>query len=93
MATDVMVAQQAVLATAFKASEGKELASDAARTRQFTSEAIHRVANKAMQVMGAYSYTIEFPIEQIFRDAKLTKIYEGVNKIQRLIAAADLLRH
>lgn len=92
MATDVMVAHQIVLATAFKASEGKELASDAARTRLFTSEAVHRVASKAMQVMGAFSYTTEFPIERIFRDAKLTEIYEGVNEIQRLIAASDLLR-
>ncbi len=92
MATDVMVAQQIVLATAFKASEGKELAADAARTRLFTSEAVHRVASKAMQVMGAYSYTTEFPIERIFRDAKLTEIYEGVNEIQRLIASTDLLR-
>jgi len=92
MATDVMVGQQIVLATAFKASEGKELAADAARTRLFTSEAVHRVASKAMQVMGAYSYTTEFPIERIFRDAKLTEIYEGVNEIQRLIASTDLLR-
>ncbi|PKM78553.1 MAG: acyl-CoA dehydrogenase [Firmicutes bacterium HGW-Firmicutes-15] len=92
MATDVMVGHQIVLATAFKASEGKELAADAARTRLFTSEAVHRVASKAMQVMGAYSYTTEFPIERIFRDAKLTEIYEGVNEIQRLIAATDLLR-
>lgn len=92
MATDVMVAQQIVLATAFKASEGKELAADAARTRLFTSEAVHRVASKAMQVLGAYSYTTEFPVERIFRDAKLTEIYEGVNEIQRLIASSDLLR-
>ncbi|MCX5779998.1 MAG: acyl-CoA dehydrogenase family protein [Firmicutes bacterium] len=92
MATDVMVGHQIVLATAFKASEGKELAADAARTRLFTSEAVHRVASKAMQVMGAFSYTTEFPIERIFRDAKLTEIYEGVNEIQRLIAASDLLR-
>ncbi len=92
MATDVMVAHQIVLATAFKASEAKELAADAARTRLFTSEAVHRVASKAMQVMGAYSYTTEFPIERIFRDAKLTEIYEGVNEIQRLIASTDLLK-
>lgn len=92
MATDVMVSRNIVLATAFKASEGKELAADAARTRLFTSEACHRVASKAMQVLGAFSYTTEFPVERIFRDAKLTEIYEGVNEIQRLISATDLLR-
>ncbi len=92
MATDVMVSRQIVLATAFKASQGMELAADAARTRLFTSEACHRVASKAMQVLGAFSYTTEFPVERIFRDAKLTEIYEGVNEIQRLISATDLLR-
>lgn len=92
MATDVMASRQIVLYTAFRASEGMELAADAARTRLFTSQAVHRVASNAMQVLGAFSYINEFPIERIFRDAKLTEIYEGVNEIQRLIAASDLLR-
>ncbi len=92
MASDVMAMRQMVLTTAFRASEGKNLASDAARTRLFVSQAVHRVSSNAMQVMGAFSYINEFPIERIFRDAKLTEIYEGVNEIQRLIAASDLLR-
>ncbi|NMC27693.1 MAG: acyl-CoA dehydrogenase [Syntrophomonadaceae bacterium] len=92
MAADVMASRQMLYYTAFRASEGHELAADAARTRLFTSQAVHRVASNAMQVLGAYSYVNEFPIERIFRDAKLTEIYEGVNEIQRLIAATDLLR-
>lgn len=92
MAADVMASRQIVYYTAFRASQGYELASDAARTRLFVSQACHRVASNAMQVMGAYSYINEFPIERVFRDAKLTEIYEGVNEIQRIIAAADLLR-
>lgn len=92
MAADVMASRQVLLYTAFRASQGFELAADAARCRLFTSEAVHRVASKAMQVLGAFSYINEFPIERVFRDAKLTEIYEGVNEIQRLIAASDLVR-
>ena len=45
-----------------------------------------------MQVMGAFSYMKEFPIERIFRDMKLAELYEGVNEIQRVISASALLR-
>ena len=44
-----------------------------------------------MQVMGAYGYTREFHIERIFRDMKLSELYEGVNEIQRIISASALL--
>jgi alkylation response protein AidB-like acyl-CoA dehydrogenase len=50
------------------------------------------VVNNAMQVHGAFAYSKEFNIERIFRDMKLAEIYEGVNEIQRVIAAAEYLR-
>jgi alkylation response protein AidB-like acyl-CoA dehydrogenase len=45
-----------------------------------------------MQVLGAFSYSKEFNVERIFRDMKLAEIYEGVNEIQRVMAAAGVLR-
>jgi alkylation response protein AidB-like acyl-CoA dehydrogenase len=45
-----------------------------------------------MQIMGAFAYSKEFNIERIFRDMKLAELYEGVNEIQRIMAAAEYLK-
>jgi butyryl-CoA dehydrogenase len=92
MSSEVCAARQVVLATAYAKSKGKNIIFDSARTRLFASQSAHRVASNAMQVHGAFGYTTEFPVERIFRDVKLTEIYEGVNEIQRVIAASELLR-
>lgn len=92
MSAEVMAARYMVLATADARSKGKNIIFDSARTRLFVSQVAHRAASNAMQVHGAFGYTTEFPVERIFRDMKLTEIYEGVNEIQRVIAAAELLR-
>jgi alkylation response protein AidB-like acyl-CoA dehydrogenase len=49
------------------------------------------VATDAVQVLGGYGYTREFPVERFMRDAKITQIYEGTNQIQRLVIAQHLL--
>jgi alkylation response protein AidB-like acyl-CoA dehydrogenase len=67
--------------TALEASVAKCLASDTAM----------KVATDAVQILGGYGYTREFPAERYFRDAKITQIYEGTNQIQRLIIAQQLL--
>ncbi len=60
---------------------GKCLASDTAM----------KVATDAVQILGGYGYTREFPVERYMRDAKITQIYEGTNQIQRVIIAEQLL--
>jgi alkylation response protein AidB-like acyl-CoA dehydrogenase len=50
------------------------------------------VTTDAVQLLGGYGYTREFPVERMMRDAKITQIYEGTNQIQRLVVARDLLR-
>lgn len=92
MSVEVVAARQMTLSTAYARSVGKDIMYDSARTRLFTSQVAHRAASNAMQVHGAFSYSTEFPVERIFRDAKLTEVYEGVNEIQRVIAASELLR-
>ena len=47
----------------------------------------------AIQVLGGYGYTREFPAERYYRDAKITEIYEGTSEIQRIVIARELLRH
>ena len=50
-----------------------------------------RITTDAIQVLGGYGYTRDYPVERMFRDAKLTQIFEGTNQIQRLIIARGLL--
>ena len=92
MSADVAAARYLTYATAWAKSEGRDIMSESARTRLFASQAAHRTASSAMQIHGAFSYTVEYPVERIFRDMKLAEIYEGVNEIQRVIAASELLR-
>ncbi len=92
MSAEVDAARYSTYATAFARSTGKNIMFDSARTRLFVSQAAHRAASSAMQIHGAFGYTTEYNVERIFRDMKLAEIYEGVNEIQRVIAASELLR-
>ena len=58
----------------------------------YASETGMSAAIEAVQVLGGYGYTCEYPVERLMRDAKLTQIFEGTNEIQRLVIARDLLR-
>jgi alkylation response protein AidB-like acyl-CoA dehydrogenase len=92
MSAEVEAARYLTYATAYAKSNGKNITFESARTRLFASQAAHRAASSAMQIHGAFGYTTEYNVERIFRDMKLAEIYEGVNEIQRVIAAAELLR-
>ena len=92
MSAEVDAARYLTYATAYSKSNGKNIMFDSAKTRLFVSQAAHRAASSAMQIHGAFGYTTEYNVERIFRDMKLAEIYEGVNEIQRVIAAAELLR-
>ena len=59
----------------------------------WTSEALAFVVDEALQVYGGYGYSQEFPAERAYRDARITRIYEGTNEINRLIIATRLLRN
>jgi alkylation response protein AidB-like acyl-CoA dehydrogenase len=92
MSAEVAAARYLTYATAWARSAGRNILTESARTRLFASQVAHRAASSAMQIHGAFAYTEEYPVERIFRDMKLAEIYEGVNEIQRVIAASDLLR-
>lgn len=57
----------------------------------FASDVFNRVADKAVQIHGGMGYMAEYPVERFYRDARITKIYEGTNDIQRLIIARNVL--
>jgi butyryl-CoA dehydrogenase len=92
MSADIEAARYYTYATAYQKSQKEDILFKSARTRLFVSQACHRVVSNAMQVLGAFSYSKEFNVERIFRDMKLAEIYEGVNEIQRVMAAAEYLR-
>ncbi len=64
----------------------------ASMAKCFASDAAMKVTTDAVQVLGGYGYTKDFPVERMFRDAKLTQIFEGTNQIQRLVIAREILQ-
>jgi butyryl-CoA dehydrogenase len=78
--------------TAFVRDQGEGIMNESATAKLFASQAAVDVTRMAMQVHGAYGYMKEMEIERLYRDAKLTEIYEGVSEIQRVIIADHLLR-
>jgi cyclohexane-1-carbonyl-CoA dehydrogenase len=64
----------------------------ASMAKCFASDAAMQITTDAVQVLGGYGYMKDYPVERMFRDAKLTQIFEGTNQIQRLVIAREVLR-
>ncbi len=71
---------------------GEKVSADVASTKYFTTEALGRVADRAVQVHGGAGYMADYKVERFFRDARLLRIYEGTSQIQQTIIAKALLR-
>ena len=69
-----------------------ELSMMGAMAKCFASDVAMQVTTDAVQLLGGYGYTSEFPVERMMRDAKITQIYEGTNQIQRIVIAKHVLR-
>ena len=78
-------------AAAYDASGAAPL--DAAAAKYFASEAVGRIADRAVQVHGGAGYMAEYAVERIYRDVRLLRIYEGTSQIQQIIIARHLLRN
>ena len=61
------------------------------RAAASASRSARRQTSEAIQILGGYGYTKEFPVERYYRDAKITEIYEGTSEIQRLVIARSIL--
>jgi alkylation response protein AidB-like acyl-CoA dehydrogenase len=92
MATDVEAARLLTLQAAFLKDAGRPAMHAAAMAKVFASEAAMKAATRAVQIHGGAGYITEFPVERIFRDAKLTEIGEGTSEIQRMVIARELLQ-
>jgi alkylation response protein AidB-like acyl-CoA dehydrogenase len=92
VATEVEVARLLTLRAAWLKDAGQPAMHAAAMAKVFASEAAMKAASKAVQIHGGAGYITEFPVERIFRDAKLTEIGEGTSEIQRMVIARDILK-
>ena len=92
MATEIAAARQLVLRAAWLKQAGHSHSAEGAMAKLFASQVAVKASQDAIQVLGGYGYTREFPAERFYRDAKITEIYEGTSEIQRIVIARDLLR-
>jgi alkylation response protein AidB-like acyl-CoA dehydrogenase len=69
----------------------RDLGKFSAMAKLFASDTAMAVTVEAVQVLGGYGYTDDYPVERMMRDAKITQIYEGTNQVQRVVMARQLL--
>jgi len=91
MATEIDAARLLTYRAAWLKQQGRPHTAEGAKAKLFASETARRQTAEAIQVLGGYGYTKEFPVERYYRDAKVTEIYEGTSEIQRLVIARSIL--
>ena len=92
MGMKVEAARQLTYAAAGRSERGdRDLTFFGAAAKCFASDVAMQVTTDAVQVLGGYGYTSDFPLERMMRDAKITQIYEGTNQVQRIVMARQLL--
>jgi alkylation response protein AidB-like acyl-CoA dehydrogenase len=89
--TELEAARLLLMSAAYNKEQGRYFARQASMAKYFATEAAERACYNAIQMLGGYGYTKEFPVERYARDVRITSIYEGTNQIQRLIIARDIL--
>jgi butyryl-CoA dehydrogenase len=89
--TELEAAQLLVLRAAFLKETGRPFTREASMGKLLASEAANRACYQAVQIMGGYGYTADYPVERMARDVRVTTLYEGTSEIQRLVIARALL--
>jgi len=92
MATEVYLMESAVYRTAWMYDQGLRITRESAISKLYASEALCRIADKAVQIHGGMGYMGEHPVERFYRDARINRIFEGTNEIQRMVIAEDLFK-
>lgn len=93
MGTQIEAARALIYATARMIDAGvKNFSKESAMSKLFASDVAMKVTTDAIQVMGGHGYMKDYPVEKMFRDAKITQIYEGTNQIQRNVIALELIK-
>lgn len=90
MATQIEAARQLVRHAATLREAGSPCVSEASMAKLFASEIAERVCSDAIQIHGGYGYMRDYPVERIYRDARICQIYEGTSDVQRMVIARSL---
>jgi acyl-CoA dehydrogenase len=90
--TDALAAQGLTEAAARKFDAGQNVTLEAAVAKYFASEAVGRIADRAVQIHGGAGYMAEYKVERFYRDVRLLRIYEGASQIQQVIIAREMQR-
>ncbi|MDE2180719.1 MAG: acyl-CoA dehydrogenase [candidate division NC10 bacterium] len=91
MAAQIEAARLLTYRAAWLKDKGLRHTKESAMAKLFASETASRAATKALQIHGGYGYLYDFPAQRLFRDARITEIYEGTSEIQRMVIAHQLL--
>ena len=91
MATEIEASELLIYSAADKKNKGERMTLQGAMAKYYSSEVAVKVANDAVQVLGGYGYTKDFPVERFYRDAKLCTIGEGTSEIQKLVIAKQII--
>ncbi|HYB20940.1 MAG TPA: acyl-CoA dehydrogenase family protein, partial [Thermodesulfobacteriota bacterium] len=89
--TELEAARLMVLRAAYLKEKGRRFTREASMAKLLATETANQVCYKALQILGGYGYSKEFPLERYARDCRVTTIYEGTSEIQRLVIARDIL--
>ncbi len=90
--TRLEAARLLLLRAAFLKDQGKYYAKEASMGKLYATEAANKACYYAIQMLGGYGYTTDYPVERYYRDVRVTTIYEGTSEIQRLVIARELLK-
>lgn len=92
MAMEVQASRLLTLNAAWVKDQGARFSKEAAMAKLHASEAATKAAHMAVQIHGGYGYLRDFPVERLYRDARITEIYEGTSEIQRLVISSMTLK-
>lgn len=92
MSSHIEAARLLLRKAAFLCDQGRSYSREASEAKLFSSDLAVKVATDGLQIQGAYGYSKEYPIERIYRDAKVYQIWEGTSQIQRMVIARHLLK-
>ncbi len=93
MATRIAAARSLLYMAARAKDRGEPMTQFSSMSKLLASETAMWVTSQAIQIYGGYGYVKEYPVERLFRDAKVTEIYEGTSEIQRIVIARELYAH
>ena len=92
-ATEIFATRMMVLATAWELDQGREPRDKVSMVKLYASEMIGRVADRGIQVFGGMGFCKDLPLERIYRDSRVTRIYDGTSEIHRMLIARSVIKH